>query len=174
MFGHQYYHSLTKKYVTYFGTCFNDIHIIRYDDGGVPRSKIAVPIVYAPTKKFLERLTKDPKLDRKIAISLPRMSFELTAITYSGERKISKTRQYSASNINNSDTTSRTFSPVYYDLNFTLQAYVKNNDDGAQIMEQILPFFTPSWVAKVNTLPDLDISESIPIDLVGVTVEDSY
>jgi len=154
-----------------FGTLFNDIHINREDtSNGVTRT-IKVPISYGPKEKMLARLDADPSLNRP-AIVLPRMSFELTDLNYGPTRKLNTIGKIVG--VNTNDQTKYQYTPVPYDFNFILSIAVKNADDGTRILEQILPFFTPSWNSTVDLIPELGIKLDIPIILNAVSSEDSY
>lgn len=171
MFGHTFYHNTIRKYVILFGTLFNDIHINRVDDSqGVTRT-IKVPISYGPKEKMLARLDADPDLKRP-AIVLPRMSFELTDLNYGPTRKLNTLGKMVG--VDQANLTKYQYNPVPYDLNFILSIAVKNVDDGTRILEQILPFFTPSWNSTVDLIPELGIILDIPIVLNAVSSEDSY
>ena len=171
MLGHTFYHNTIRRYVILFGTLFNDIHINREDtSNGVTRT-IKVPISYGPKEKMLARLDADPSLNRP-AIVLPRMSFELTDLNYGPTRKLNTVGKIVG--INTNDQTKYQYTPVPYDFNFILSIAVKNADDGTRILEQILPFFTPSWNSTVDLIPELGIKLDIPIVLNAVSSEDSY
>jgi hypothetical protein len=171
MLGHTFYHNTIRRYVILFGTLFNDIHINREDtSNGVTRT-IKVPISYGPKEKMLARLDADPSLNRP-AIVLPRMSFELTDLNYGPTRKLNTIGKMVG--INTNDQTKYQYTPVPYDFNFILSIAVKNADDGTRILEQILPFFTPSWNSTVDLIPELGIKLDIPIILNAVSSEDSY
>lgn len=174
MFGHKFYFGSIRKYVTLFGTLFNDIEIDRLDSQSGIYQTLKVPISYAPKEKVLARLDQDPNLDRKFAISLPRMSFELTNINYAPDRKlltINRNKKVVSSNPNQ---LSYQYNPVPYDFMFSLYIVVKNAEDGTRILEQILPFFTPDWTASVNLVPDMDMTLDVPTILIDVTSQDLY
>ena len=173
MFG-QYYHGAIRKYVIAFGNLFNDIIIQRLDLNGNRIQSILVPLAYGPKEKWLVRLVQDPNLDADVAITLPSMGFEITSMNYSPTRKLSSTLKnirLKSTDFNRVDTQ---FIPVPYDLDFQLSIFVKNADDGAQIIEQILPFFRPEFTTQVNLIPEMKIVVDTPIVLNGVTIEDTY
>jgi hypothetical protein len=171
MFGY-FSHGLMRKYVIVFGSMFNDLTIQR-NNGGSRIQTLAVPIAYGPKQKFLVRLDTDPNLDREIAISLPRLGFEMTGISYDPTRKLNSTQKNSY--VFSDKTLLRTqYTPVPYNIDFTLSIMVKNADDGTQILEQILPYFKPEWNMSVNIMPDMDISMDIPTILNGVSLQDAY
>lgn len=173
MFGSQFYHQSIRRYVIMFGNMFNDLVVRRYDAAGTNIGAIAVPLSYAPKEKFLARITQDPGLDRQVAIQLPIMSFEMTTLNYDG------TRRLNAHNRNIKVTTDEdkldfNYAPVPYDLQFNLYAYVRNADDGAQILEQIVPYFGPEWTNSVRIIPQTNVTQDIPTILNTVSIEDAY
>lgn len=174
MFGFQYYHQSLRKYVVMFGNLFNDIHVRRINKAGQTVQNIKVPIAYGPKQKFLVRLSQDPNLDRDVAIQLPRIGFEITGINYAGERKLASTIRNQFVLTDDSDTVNSQYTPTPYDINFQMSILVKNADDGTQILEQILPFFTPEWTTTVNLIPSMNIKMDIPLVLQSVNYEDVY
>ncbi len=171
MLGQYWYHGLVRKYVAVFGTLFNDIYVKRRNSSDDVIETIKVPLAYGPKQKFLTRITGDENLDKKVGMQLPRMGFDMTSMSYSPERMLhplhNRTAQYKGE-------TGRVRSPVPYDFAFALNIYVKNADDGTQIVEQILPFFQPDFTVTINALPTMGIKIDLPIILGGVNVEDSY
>lgn len=165
---------LIRRYVTVFGSMFNDLQIQRTNNSGVRVQTIAVPIAYGPKQKFLVRIDTDSNLDRAVAMSLPRIGFELNGISYDPTRKLNSTQKNSYI-LTTDNTQLRTqYTPVPYDLQFILSIFVKNADDGTQILEQILPYFKPEWNIGVNLIPSMDISMDIPTVLNSVDFEDAY
>ena len=176
MFGHQYYNQVIRRYVVMFGTLFNDIIVQRFNKAGQRIQALKVPIAYGPKEKFLVRITQDPELTNQSQVSLPRMGFEMTGMQYMPERKLSSTQRrvntVGATGSNNSIKT--VYTPVPYDFNFSLSVFVKNADDGVQILEQILPFFTPEWTTTLKIIPEMNIKHDVPTVLTSVTTEDAY
>jgi len=173
MFGSQFYHQSLRKYVIMFGNMFNDIVIRRYDSNNNNISAITIPLAYGPKEKFLVRTVQDPNLDQPVAIQLPRMGFEMTTLNYDGVRRLNGL----VKNIKiTTDDNKLDFSymPVPYDLQFNLYAYVRNADDGAQILEQIVPYFGPEWTNQIKLIPQTNITIDVPIVLNTVSIEDTY
>lgn len=174
MFGHTFYHKSLRKYVTLFGTLFNDVYINRVRTNGTPAETLKIPITYGPKTKTLLRLDADPLLNRPFEINVPRMAFEMTGINYDPSRKLVTTnRGYVKSNPND-DQIKYLYNPVPYNIDFSLYVTVKNAEDGTRILEQILPFFTPEWTTTVNLVPDMDVKLDIPVIINSVTSEDTY
>jgi len=168
----QFYHRTIRKMVIVFGTLFNDLEIVRYTQAGVPKEKWKVPLSYSPKERFLTAITSDPNLIKSINTIVPRMSFNLDSLEYDVNRKqVSTLMNFSESSVNNSLSTQ--FLPVPYNFQFSLSIYVRNTEDGTQILEQILPFFTPDFNVTVDFIPEMDQKYNVPIilDSVSSTVE---
>jgi hypothetical protein len=169
-----YYHELLKRYVVYFGSLFNDITIQRKNENDIVIQTITVPIAYGPRQKFIARLEEDPRAERSIAITLPRMSFEITGISYDASRKLNAQQKIYATNPVNSSELNYVYTPVPFNINFTLSVYSKNIADNLQIVEQILPYFTPEWTSSVILIPEMDIKMDVPVVLSSVAMSDKY
>jgi len=174
MLGTTYYHETIRKYVAIFGTLFNDINIQRRNSAGVITEQIKVPISYEAKDKLILRM-RAVQADGGVSTTLPRMGFSLTGITYDGVRKLNTIgRIYSANTAAGTGSLMKQYNPVPYNFDFTLAAMVDNSEDGAQIFEQIVPFFTPEFTVSVNLVPDMNVKPDISIILNGVSLEDSY
>lgn len=173
MFGHTYYHSIIRKYIIMFGTMFNDIDVQRFNTAGERIQTLRVPIAYGPKEKFLVRLAQDPNFDRDVAISLPRMSFEITTMNYNSTRKLPSTIK-NVYTYSDEDKLKYQYTPVPFDINIALSVFVKNADDGVQILEGILPFFTPEWTNSVNLIPELKLKMDVPVVFNDISTEDTY
>jgi len=167
----QFYHRTIRKMVVIFGTLFNDLEIVRYTQAGVPKEKWKVPLTYAPKERFLTAITSDPNLIKSIATVVPRMSFNLDSLEYDVQRKQVSTLRNFAKQDNTSVSTQ--FVPIPYNFQFSLSIYVRNIEDGTQILEQILPFFTPDFNVTVDFIPEMNQKYNVPIilDSVASTVE---
>lgn len=169
-----FYFSSIRKYVILFGTLFNNIKISRTDNTGKVTSLMKVPIGYGPKEKMLTRVIQDPNIDRQTAIQLPIMSFEITGFDYDGDRKRQTVHRIASLDTSSPDKNKYQYSPVPYNMSFSLSIYVKNAEDGTKIVEQILPYFTPDWTTTVNLIPEMDIKMDIPLILNRVSTEDTY
>ena len=173
MLGNYFYHEIIRKTVIAFGTLFNDIHV-RHDDGaGNVISEIKVPIAYGPRQKFLARVTQQAELNKATQITLQRMSFEITNISYDPTRKASITQTFKAQDVNNSKM-KKVFMPVPYNLGFDLNILVKLQDDGLQILEQILPFFQPAFNISIDLVKSIGEKRDIPMVLQNISQQDDY
>lgn len=174
MFGQTFGHGTLRKYVIYFGTLFNNIWVKRYDNRGDLIQNMKVPLNYGPREKFLARLEGNPGLNRQIAIQLPRMTFEMTNMYYDPTRKLPTFNRVTVTDPDNPRGVKYQYQPVPYNIEFTLSIMTKNVEDGTYIVEQILPFFNPTWTATLNLNTDLNQKHDIPITLDAVDQEDTY
>jgi hypothetical protein len=174
MFGITFGHGTLRKYIIYFGTLFNNISVNRYDNNGSLIQNMKVPLNYGPREKFLARLDGNPDLYRPIAIQLPRMTFEVTGITYDSNRKLPMTNKITTPDPSDPTGVLYQYMPVPYNIDITLSIMVKNAEDGTYIIEQILPYFNPMWSATLNLIPEMNVKHDIPITLDNITCEDTY
>lgn len=169
-----YYHQLTRKAVVLFGRLFDDISIIRKNDQtGAEVNRFVVPIIYSPKEKMVTRVFSDPELTRQLQAILPRMSFEITGISYDASRKQNSLLK-AAKPLAGGSTASAAYMGAPYDLNFQLNVYARNIDDGTHIVEQILPFFNPDFTVSATMVPDLGFVKDIPVILNNVTNNIEY
>ena len=173
MLGNYFYHQIIRKTVFAFCTLFNDIHIQHDDAAGNVISDIKVPIAYGPRLKFLARITQQAELNKATQITLPRMSFEITNIAYDSTRKAGITQTFKAKDLNN-DQMKKVFMPVPYNLGFDLNILVKTQDDGLQILEQILPFFQPGFNISIDLVKSIGEKRDIPMVLTNIAQQDDY
>jgi hypothetical protein len=157
--------------VVAFGTLFNNIEVRRTDSSDAVTEVIKIPLSYGPKDKMLIRISQDPNLNPKVALTVPRMGFELTSMTYDGARKLNTMGR----NVKKGTTgLKKQFNPVPYNWDFSLYVFVKNAEDGTQILEQILPFFTPEFTVTMTLISGMTIKMDIPLVLNSVTSEDTY
>ena len=173
MLGQTFYHETLRKCVVGFGTLFNDIHIVRRDSSGNVQQSMKVPLAYGPKQKFLVRLREDPSISKSVAITLPRIGFEIGAMSYDPTRKLNKIQKVkkSGSAGNKVDTQ---YMPVPYNIDFELYAMAKNSDDALQIVEQILPYFQPEYTITINDVVQMSNKRDVPIILTSIAYEDNY
>jgi len=176
MFGSHFYHATMRKSVAVFGTLFNNISVIRQDGSGNVLNQIKVPLSYGPKQKFLARLDQvnNAAIEaNKIAIKLPRMAFEITGIQLDSTQKLAKRTVISevGTDPNKKNTIKQM---VAYDINMQLNIMAKNQDDGLQIVEQILPYFQPDYTVTITPVNGFDYKQDVPIILTSVTFADDY
>ena len=171
MFGTYFYHQTSRKMVVAFGSLFNNIEVRRTDSSNAVVEVIKIPLSYGPKDKMLVRISSDPNLNPKVALTVPRMGFELTSMTYDGARKLNTMNR----NVKKGTTgLKKQFHPVPYNWDFSLYIFVKNAEDGTQILEQILPFFTPEFTVTMNLVSSMTEKRDIPLVLNAVSSEDTY
>ena len=173
MLGNYFYHEIIRKTVIAFGTLFNDIHVRHDDQAGNVLSELKVPVAYGPRQKFLARITQQPDLNKATQITLPRMSFEITNISYDSTRKAGITQTFKAKDVNNNQM-KKVFMPVPYNLGFELNILVKLQDDGLQILEQILPFFQPAFTLSIDLVKSIGEKRDVPMVLNNIQQQDDY
>ena len=177
MIGKNYYNEGIRKLTIAFGQLFNNIIIENTSSTGAVTRRIRVPLAYAPKEKFLVRLEQQANLqgDREVAISLPRMGFEITGLSYDASRKLTK-MQKTVRVKSNEDGKKLNFNytPVPYNINFSLYSFTATAENGLQIVEQILPFFQPDYTVSIRVLPEMNLIRDVPIILNGVQYEDNY
>lgn len=174
MLGQQFYHETIRKLVIAFGSLFNNIVLVRKNNSGVITQTMKVPLAYGPKQKFLARLRQDPNLDNKVSITLPRISFEIGALTYDPTRKLNRVQKFKKTKSGNNKQLDSQFMPVPYNITFTLSVMSKNSDDSLQIVEQILPYFQPDYTITLKDNVDMDTSRDVPVILNNISYEDSY
>ena len=172
MLGTYYYHQIIRKTIVAFGTLFNDIHIQHKNATDNIISDLKVPLAYGPVQKFLSRLEQQGNLNKPVQITLPRMSFEMTSIQYDSTRKTGITQTFKA--LDKDNNLKKVFLPVPYNLGFDLNILCKVNDDALQIVEQILPFFQPSFNVTVDLVDSIGEKRDIPLVLNSVNFQDDY
>ena len=174
MFGSYFYHSQIRRTIAVFGTLFNNINIRKTDAAGKILQDIKVPLAYGPRQKFLARVQNQADLsDSKLAIKLPRMSFEITSITYDTNQTVNKSNEVRVGSIT-TDTRNSVRAPAPYRVGIQLNIMAKNQDEALQILEQILPTFKPDYTVTINEVPAIGIKSDIPIVLQGVAMNDDY
>lgn len=169
-----FYHGIIRKTVIAFGHLFSNIHIVRREDDSVNGTAIQtlhIPIAYAPKEKWLVRIDQNPNLENSTYISLPRMSFEITGYNYDSQRKVGKMQKLICQQDGQAESV---FSPVPYNLDFSLYVLTKTQEDAMQIVEQILPTFAPEYTIAINAIPDMNVIQDIPILLNSIQVSDEY
>ena len=169
-----FYNEILRKTIVSFGTLFNNISIKHTNSSDDVVSVIKVPFAYGPTQKFLARLNQSPDLNKSTAITLPRMSFEFTGLTYDPSRKLTTTQTFIAKDPDTGIETKKMYMPVPYNMQFELSIMSKLNDDALQIVEQILPYFQPAYNLTVSLVESIQEKRDIPIILENVTMQDDY
>ena len=178
MLGDYFYHESLRKIIIAFGTIFNNIHIHRKDSNGNVVQSLKVPLAYSPKEKFIARLDQQPDLvqDRRVAVTLPRMGFEIAGLNYDPSRKLNRMGQIKKVRSSSTDgkVMNKQFNPVPYNISMNLYSFTSSAEGGLQIVEQILPFFQPDYTVTIRAIPNMNIVRDVPIILNSVNYEDTY
>jgi hypothetical protein len=173
MLDQRFYWGTIRKAIVAFGSMFNNITIQRTDANGNVVQLQKVPLSYSPKQKFLTKIRQQPDVDtQNVQVLLPRMGFEMISLDYDPNRKISPIQQ--SRTINSSTAANAQYAPTPYNINVILYVYAKNQDDGLQVIEQILPYFNPDYNLTIKAVPQLNIKNDLPIILSSIGFEDDY
>jgi hypothetical protein len=167
-----FYNRIIRKLVVAFGNLFSNITLVRYNPDNTEAERFIVPISYAAKELYVQRLQSDYNLNKKVQMALPRMSYELIDLSYDNTRK--QTTNIKNFNLDSAGNAISQYNPVPYNFNFNLYVYVRNIGDITQIVEHILPFFTPDYTIKLNLVPEMGIVKEVPIILNSASYETVY
>lgn len=179
MLGTWFYHKRTRMAVSVFGSLFNDIYVLRQNSAGETISQVKVPLSYAPKRNFLERLQQmqnGEEAERRVAVKLPRMSFEVTSMAYDAIRQLPKTNAFASAVAGDNTKKNLFYASVPYTLTFDLNVYAKSQDDALQIVEQIIPYFNPQYTLSVKPFnaDHPEIKEDVPISITSISFSDDF
>jgi hypothetical protein len=177
--GQYFYHQHIRKAIIAFGTLFNSIQIRRSNPEGEITQSLFVPLSYAPKQKFIDRIREVPEVDenrRPFAITLPRMGFEITSFNYDATRKLTTTQTIRSVDVAGKTNTGmrHSFVSTPYNIGVSMSVFAKNQEDGLQIIEQILPYFNPDFCVTLNTIPELGVKNDLQIILDNVDYQDEW
>lgn len=164
-----FYHGITRKIIVGFGSLFSNIRITRKNNG--EEQTIAVPIAYAPKEKWIVRIEQDPMQENHVYTTLPRLSFEITGMSYDASRKTNRMNYITCGD---GDSMTKTYSPVPYNIDISLYCLTKTQEDALQIVEQILPYFTPDYTLSLKAIPESNVVMDVPVILESVNIQDDY
>lgn len=170
-----FYHGIIRKCIVGFGSLFSDIYIDRKQGdsvNGTTVQRLQIPLAYAPKEKWIVRIEQDPSLENHVYTTLPRMSFEIIGYNYDSQRKVNRMQQLKCGD--GTGSVSTMYTPVPYNLDLSLYILTKTQEDGLQIIEQILPTFTPEYTLSINVVPEMSVKVDVPIILNSVSVQDDY
>lgn len=172
MLGTYFYHEIIRKTIVGFGTLFNNVHIRHLNRDGSIVDETKVGLSYGPSQKFLAKIQQQAELAKSVAITLPRMSFEMIGIQYDPTRKTGITQTFKT--CDDEGNVKKVYMPVPYNITFELNIFSKLNDDALQIIEQILPFFQPSFNLTIDLIDSIGEKRDIPIELDNIDFQDDY
>ena len=169
-----FYNEILRRTIISFGTLFNNVTIKKTDSSDNVVSVVKVPLAYGPTEKFLARINQSPDLNKPTQITLPRMSFEFTGLTYDPSRKVTTTQMFTVKDPDDGTESKKSYMPVPYNMQFELSIMTKLNDDALQIVEQILPYFQPAYNLTIELVESIKEKRDVPIVLENITMQDDY
>ncbi len=172
-----FYHSHIRKAIIAFGTIFNDINIERKNSAGAIAQTLRVPLAYSTKQKFLTRIARVPDTSTRgeVALTLPRMGFEINGLNYDPGRKVAPINRTRVVGTGDDTSTVRSvFASAPWNMDLALYIFAKNQNDGLNIIEQVLPYFNPDFNVTINDLPEMGIKRNIKITLDNVNYEDEY
>lgn len=183
LFKNYFYHDLTRKYNLIFGSLFQDIEVKRFEADGTVKSMITVPLIHSPKEKFIQRILgdRDPDGDdnveqrgdrRRIALSLPMIAYEMVDMQYDGTRKVAKNQHFRLRPPSTTDISDALYTPAPYTLTFEVNIAAKSQSEMLQIIEQIIPAFTPDVNISLKGIPNMDYD--VPITFIGLFRNDTY
>lgn len=175
MFGDHFYHKVISKSVAVFGTLFNNLSVRRQDNTGNILSMTKVPLSYGPIEKFLVRLAQLEKDqdDKLVGLRLPRMSFQVESISYDSTAKLNRLNKRIVG-IESATTRDIIYQSVPYNMTISLSIMARNQDDALQIIEQIIPYFTPEYTVTVKDFEGPDTKTDVPIVLTDISIPIEY
>ena len=173
MFENHFYNESTRRMVSVFGSIFNDMEVVKKDAAGKILREIKVPLGYAPRSKVLARLNEQTS-DPKLAIKLPRLSFEISSMDYDANARVSKHKNYTKVITGDTLQLNKLGAPAVYKVGFELNIMAATQDEALQLLEQILPMFQPEYTVTIKDIPSMDIKTDTPIILESVTINDDY
>lgn len=176
MLSDHFYHAAIRRTIAAFGTIFNDIKVVRKDGSGEVKNITRVPLAYGPKQKFLARIESESDLGTLkggVAIKLPRMSFEISGMTYDAASQVNKMNQLKLGSIT-SGNRQAVYTQTPYKMNIDLSIMAKNQDDALQVVEQILPYFQPDYTITIKEIPEIGLKTDVPIVLNAVSLTDDY
>jgi hypothetical protein len=174
MFGKPFYHNTMRKIVASFGAIFSNIYVVKRAENSKELERIKVPLAYGPAERYLVRTLEDPELNRNFSIKLPRMSFQIMTVEYDSQRKLNTIKKNVSVIPENGGQIIRQYQGVPYKIGIELSIISKYINDANQIVEQILPWFTPAFTVTINSIPEMSYKDDIAIVLTGVALQDNY
>ena len=157
-----------------FSSLFTDLHVYRMNDAGAVVQKIAVPVAQGSKQAWVTRLAADPELNKPVSVTLPRIGLTIAGFSYDGTRKLQRTIRRGERAQDRPDVLRAAFVPAPWNINYTMSVISNHIDDANQIMEQVLPFFSPELTLTVRVVPEMDVTHDVPIVLTGTTYDDNY
>lgn len=172
MFEQPFYHTTIKNTVISFGNLFSKVRLQRLNSDGTLAQTIAVPITYGSKEKIFVRLRQETNFENQVAVTLPRMAFEITSYSYDPSRFQSKNNKVTSKALDG--TINGTFVPTPYNLGISLFILTKGSEDGLNLIEQILPVFVPEYMLPVVGIPSMGLLQDVPVVLNSVSSQGDF
>jgi hypothetical protein len=150
------YHKHLRNITVAIGSLLNEFNI--------QLGKTNVPVSFAPKNRFIAKLNNSK---RGVQTFLPRIGFNLEGIAYDSTRQQQKNKKVVGNN-------KKTLTPVPYIIDYSISIYTKSMDEGLEIVEQLLPSFTPYYNLRLLESEALGIITDIPLTLNSVDLEDNW
>lgn len=173
IYNNWFYHGAIKKYSKVFGFLFSGIDVVTLTSSNTEEKRVRVPISYANKQKWIQRLIEDPKLERQPAMTLPRMAYEIVGFEYDATRKISSRRNLCLKS-DDPEKKGALSSPVPYNIHYSLYLTSKNEEDMMQMVEQIVPWFTPDYAFQMKGVTNPAFGFNVPVALNSIDTHDTY
>jgi hypothetical protein len=170
-----FYYATTRKLVSVFGAFFNDIYTARKLSDGTLANVIRVPLSYGPRSKFLTRILENPNGENEsVSIKLPRMSFQITGISYDSTSKLNSINRRKFCVDGNENLRDSAYIGTPYILTFELNIFSRTQDDALQILEQIIPVFRPEYTVSIKDIEGPGTTSDVPFTLTDITLSDEF
>lgn len=170
-----FYNQTLRKLTLAFGGLFDEIYVSKdTSDGKIERTR--VPLTYSGKEKFIRRINEASSISSNVKIEtlLPKMAFEMTNLQYDPTRKVNKiNKKFKSSLVDGETYTQRAYAEVPYNVQFSLYCFTRTVDDNLQIMEQILPYFSPEFIVTLK-MNELDTNVDVPIVLNATNMTEQY
>lgn len=175
IFKNYFFHNLTQKYILAFGDLFTNIQVQKLGEDNKPQSMITVPCTYSNKEKWAQRMLDDPDHTRQDALTLPRIAYTMTDMSYDSNRKLARntTMKYAHDVSESIRAHPFSYTPVPYQLSFTVDVVTKTQNELYQILEQIIPAFVPDIVIRVKSISE-NVDFDMPVSFGGVFYSDTY
>lgn len=167
-----FYHESIRNTIVGFGYLFSGIKIARKNKKtGLIEQTVEVPIAYSQKEKWIHSIEGNPDGEKGIYTNLPRMGFEIVGYSYDSTRKLPRSNKVYCIE---GDSRKQVSAPVPYNIDLSLYFATKTQEDGLQILEQILPAFSPDYTLTIMSVSEMNLKQDVPIVLNSVSVSDEY
>lgn len=174
-----YNYSAIRNVTVVFGSVFSNLKVRKYNsDGSInEKSSFVVPIAYSAKTQYgywIEQEMRLPNGNIEINNKFPRISFEMTGLSMEASMATNTNLPIVSKKIMSGGSQYRTRGPIAYSFNFDLSIWAKQMDDSIQLLDKILPIFTPEISVKVKESDAMNIVNDVKIVLNGISKNDNY